>query len=194
PPCCPSWPSGAAAGSSGRGGRRARQGEQTLAGSWGAGWGKERRRPGRSTRAPISRRDSRSLLLERDGERWRERACPRRVASSPGWCRAPGEGTIQEEASPSRSKASDEEWKRFDPSAGRMELRVTADDDQYLELPEPRVRQQVSPEVMTRIVDLEGFLRQCRFAPDAGESRLLLEVFDNFAPWNAGRYEITWAP
>lgn len=75
-----------------------------------------------------------------------------------------------------------------------MELRVTADDDQYLELPEPRVRQQVSPEVMARIVDLEGFLRQCRFAPDAGESRLLLEVFDNFAPWNAGRYEITWAP
>nr|PZN42877.1 MAG: GNAT family N-acetyltransferase [Bacillota bacterium] len=150
-----------------------------------------------------------TLMLERDEEWWRERVFPRKCGRAAVYRDAAGrdQGYVLYRVRDRVLSCQEMVWLteearrglwRFlmnhDSMADRMELRVTADDDQYLELPEPRVRQQVSPEVMARIVDLEGFLRQCRFAADTGESRLLLEVTDDFAPWNAGWYEIAWAP
>ncbi|MCR2807877.1 GNAT family N-acetyltransferase [Paenibacillus soyae] len=61
-------------------------------------------------------------------------------------------------------------------------------------LPDPRIKQEVVPYFMARIVDVEAFLRDYPFLAAEQEDRVYLEVADEHAPWNNGCFELVITP
>ncbi|MEK3885629.1 GNAT family N-acetyltransferase [Paenibacillus sp. PL2-23] len=57
-------------------------------------------------------------------------------------------------------------------------------------LPDPRIRQEVMPYFMARIVEVEAFLKEYPFLAAEQEDRVCLEVADEHAPWNNGWYQL----
>lgn len=51
-------------------------------------------------------------------------------------------------------------------------------------LQEPRVKAEITPYFMARIVDVEQFLNQYSFVWDTQQNEVILHISDSFAPWN----------
>ena len=77
-----------------------------------------------------------------------------------------------------------------DSMADRLTMTVPADDPLPFLLPDPRIKQEVVPYFMSRIVDVEGFLAQYPFEPGDGEDAVMLAVEDEHAPWNRGVFRL----
>lgn len=95
---------------------------------------------------------------------------------------------------------SDQAWRglwgfitQHDSMIDQVKLAAPADDRLPYLLDDPRIGQELVPYFMARIVDAERFVAQYRFA-DAGkllrngDSRLLLDIQDRYAPWNEGMW------
>ncbi|MCM3786531.1 GNAT family N-acetyltransferase [Neobacillus mesonae] len=67
---------------------------------------------------------------------------------------------------------------------------VPVDDQLPFLLPEPRVKQELVPYFMARIVDLKAFISQYSFEV-SGNTELILQVDDQAAPWNEGLWKLT---
>lgn len=77
-----------------------------------------------------------------------------------------------------------------DSMADRVTMTVPTDDPLPFLLPDPRIRQEIVPYFMSRIVDVEAFLAQYPFAPADGEDEVTLAVEDGHAPWNCGVFRL----
>ncbi|GGG90909.1 GNAT family N-acetyltransferase [Paenibacillus radicis (ex Gao et al. 2016)] len=69
---------------------------------------------------------------------------------------------------------------------------VPIDDRLAFLLPNPRIKQEIEPYFMARIVDAEAFLSQYVFtdAQEGQPSTILIELTDEHAPWNTGVYKL----
>ncbi|WP_438434085.1 GNAT family N-acetyltransferase [Gorillibacterium sp. sgz500922] len=76
-----------------------------------------------------------------------------------------------------------------DSMAGKVTLKSPADDALSFLLPNPRFKQEAAPYFMARIVDAEAFLRQYPFRPGTPLA-FLLQLEDEHAPWNTGRFRV----
>jgi predicted acetyltransferase len=84
-------------------------------------------------------------------------------------------------------------WKfigNHDSMAEKATLWAPADDMLPFLLNEPRIRQELVPHFMARIVDVRAFLEQYPFAPLGKEWRFVLRVEDGSAPWNNGMFSV----
>lgn len=81
-----------------------------------------------------------------------------------------------------------------DSMAVKTVMTVPSDDMLPYLLSEPRFKQEVNAYFMARIVDASGFIAQYRFAAEANrtgqkeERALLLDLVDEHAEWNHGRF------
>jgi predicted acetyltransferase len=69
---------------------------------------------------------------------------------------------------------------------------VSVDDPLPFLLADPRVKQEVVPYFMSRIVDAEAFLGQYPWAAGDREQSVALSLTDSYAKWNNGVYRLTW--
>jgi predicted acetyltransferase len=67
---------------------------------------------------------------------------------------------------------------------------VPANDTLTYWLANPRVKQEVVPYFMARIVDVEGFIEQYAFEPSEREDTFWIHVTDEHASWNEGSYQL----
>ncbi|WP_135555480.1 GNAT family N-acetyltransferase [Paenibacillus cymbidii] len=74
----------------------------------------------------------------------------------------------------------------------KVELKAPSDDDLPFLLADPRIKQEVEPYFMARVVDAEALLRLFPFAPAAAGGTLRLRLRDEFALWNDGAYEVAF--
>lgn len=72
-------------------------------------------------------------------------------------------------------------------------LQAPADDMLAFQLDNPRIQQEVVPYFMARIVSVEQFISQYPFASQESPIQILLEVEDQYAPWNEGVWELNVA-
>lgn len=72
----------------------------------------------------------------------------------------------------------------------QLTITVPLDDGLPFLLPEPRFKQEVQPYFMSRIVDVEAFIAQYRFAEAERASEVALTIADNHATWNEGSWQL----
>ncbi|UUZ83497.1 GNAT family N-acetyltransferase [Paenibacillus sp. P26] len=72
----------------------------------------------------------------------------------------------------------------------KVVLRAPADDKLPFLLDNPRIKQEIVPYFMARIVDAAAFIAEYPFVSGT-ESTLKLELSDPYAPWNNGRFVVT---
>ncbi|CAM4370343.1 GNAT family N-acetyltransferase [Paenibacillus alkaliterrae] len=70
------------------------------------------------------------------------------------------------------------------------EVTITAPSDDLLpfSLTNPRIKQEIIPYFMARIVDVEAFVKHYEFLSSTEEDRLQIEIKDEHAEWNSGCY------
>jgi len=78
---------------------------------------------------------------------------------------------------------------QHDSMIERVIMRAPADDILTDLLPNPRIKQEVEPYFMGRIVDVENFLKQYPFAA-GGADTIYLQVTDAHAPWNEAGFTL----
>lgn len=72
-------------------------------------------------------------------------------------------------------------------------ITVPVDDSMTFLLADPRIKQEVIPYFMSRIVDAEAFARQYAWAQGGAEGETLkLKLSDAQAPWNDGTFRLSW--
>ncbi len=76
------------------------------------------------------------------------------------------------------------------------ELTVKAPMDNLLPfmLSDQRIKQEITPYMMARVVDAEAFVRLYPFAPAPAEESLSIELEDRHAEWNNGCFELAIQP
>lgn len=80
---------------------------------------------------------------------------------------------------------------QHDSMIDRAEITVPTDDILAYLLNNPRIKQEVEPYFMARIVDAEAFMSQYPFQTNLGRSAsVLVEIMDEHAPWNTGLYKL----
>ena len=60
-------------------------------------------------------------------------------------------------------------------------------------LADPRIKQEIVPYFMSRIVDAEGFAKLYAWEQGPEGEDVLLELKDEHAPWNNGRFRLSWS-
>ncbi|MCD9025169.1 GNAT family N-acetyltransferase [Cohnella silvisoli] len=75
----------------------------------------------------------------------------------------------------------------------QMTITASADDPVPFLLPDPRIKQEVIPYFMTRIVDAEAFVRLYPWAPGEREEAVIISLTDSHASWNNGVYRLNWS-
>ncbi|MFC5471495.1 enhanced intracellular survival protein Eis [Cohnella suwonensis] len=60
-------------------------------------------------------------------------------------------------------------------------------------LSDPRIKQEILPYFMSRIVDAEAFVRQYAWAPGTDGESVALRIADAQAPWNDGLFRLDWS-
>jgi len=73
-----------------------------------------------------------------------------------------------------------------------VSLTVSADDPLPFLLADPRIKQEVIPYFMSRIVDAEAFVGLYPWAPGEREEAVVLCLSDAHASWNNGTYRLEW--
>ena len=79
---------------------------------------------------------------------------------------------------------------QHDSMIDKVTLQAPVDDQLIDLLPNPRIKQEVVPYFMARIVDLRGFVEQYPFVPGEESLRVTLEITDKQASWNEGTFEL----
>lgn len=79
-----------------------------------------------------------------------------------------------------------------DSMIDQVTIIVPVDDSLPFLLPDPRIKQEVIPYFMSRIVDAEAFIRLYPWAGGEREESLLFSLTDTHAVWNNGIYRLTW--
>jgi predicted acetyltransferase len=79
-----------------------------------------------------------------------------------------------------------------DSMIDQVTITVPIDDTLPFLLPDPRIKQEVIPYFMSRIVDAEVFIGQYPWARGEREESLLLSLTDVHAEWNNGVYRLAW--
>jgi predicted acetyltransferase len=79
-----------------------------------------------------------------------------------------------------------------DSMIDQVTIIVPIDDTLPFLLPDPRIKQEVIPYFMSRIVDAEVFIGQYPWASGEREESLLLSLTDMHAEWNRGVFQLTW--
>jgi predicted acetyltransferase len=69
-------------------------------------------------------------------------------------------------------------------------LQAPSDDKLPFLLSNPRIKQEIVPYFMARIVDVENFIKQYPFTKAGDGKPLFIQVFDQHAEWNNGLFEI----
>ncbi|MFD0674738.1 enhanced intracellular survival protein Eis [Cohnella sp. GCM10027633] len=81
-----------------------------------------------------------------------------------------------------------------DSMVDEVTLTVPVDDPQTFLLADPRIKQEVIPYFMSRIVDAEAFVRHYAWAPGGAEGETLtLRLSDAHAQWNEGAFQLSWS-
>jgi predicted acetyltransferase len=80
-----------------------------------------------------------------------------------------------------------------DSMIDQLTITVPVDDSLPFLLPDPRVKQELIPYFMSRIVDAEAFLGLYTWAPGEREETVMLYLTDSHAPWNNGVYRLVWS-
>ncbi|MBJ6362567.1 enhanced intracellular survival protein Eis [Paenibacillus sp. GCM10012307] len=73
-----------------------------------------------------------------------------------------------------------------------VSLIVPTDDQLPFLLSNPRIKQEVIPYFMSRIVDAQAFVSQYPWAAATDGASVLLTLSDAYAPWNNGTYRLSW--
>jgi predicted acetyltransferase len=73
---------------------------------------------------------------------------------------------------------------QYDSIVKELEITTHERDPLLFSLPEPRVKAELTPYFMVRIVDVESFLNQYPFDWSKGRDSVVLHISDTFAPWN----------
>ncbi|MDQ0337602.1 putative acetyltransferase [Caldalkalibacillus uzonensis] len=81
-----------------------------------------------------------------------------------------------------------------DSMIDRVTCDVPQDDPLPFLLPEPRIKQEVVPYFMCRVVDVEAILASYPFEEQDADIRspLFIHVEDRYAPWNQGTFQVSW--
>ena len=85
---------------------------------------------------------------------------------------------------------------QHDSMIKELEMTVSENEQLLYTLQEPRVKTEIKPYFMGRIVDVEQFLKQYELNWNNVQQELILHITDSFAPWNnvsvrLANYEIT---
>jgi len=80
-----------------------------------------------------------------------------------------------------------------DSMIGQATIIAPIDDSLPFLLANPRIKQEVIPYFMTRIVDAEAFAKQYAWEKGAGEEAVTLDLEDAHAPWNNGLFRLAWS-
>ncbi|CAG9614546.1 N-acetyltransferase Eis [Bacillus rhizoplanae] len=92
-----------------------------------------------------------------------------------------------EEFLPLNSEARNGLWNficQHDSMIQELEMIVHEKEPLLFSLQEPRVKAEIKPYFMVRIVDVERFLKKYPFVWENNEEELILHISDSFAPWN----------
>jgi len=65
-----------------------------------------------------------------------------------------------------------------------------SDDNFTFRIDNPRLKQEIIPYFMARIVDFESFIRQYSFVSTDQSDTFIIEITDEYATWNAGLYKL----
>jgi predicted acetyltransferase len=71
-------------------------------------------------------------------------------------------------------------------------LTVPIDDGLPFMLPDPRIKQEVIPYFMSRIVDAEAFVGLYEWLPGKQAEEVVIMLTDVHAPWNNGAFRLAW--
>lgn len=71
-------------------------------------------------------------------------------------------------------------------------ITVPIDDPLTFLLADPRIKQEIIPYFMSRIVDAETFVLQYAWAPGAAGEAVTLRLSDPYASWNEGTFKLSW--
>ncbi|MDA2008879.1 MULTISPECIES: GNAT family N-acetyltransferase [Bacillus cereus group] len=104
-----------------------------------------------------------------------------------------------EEFVPLHNEARNGLWNficQHDSMIKELEMTVSENEQLLYTLQEPRVKTEIKPYFMGRIVDVEQFLKQYELNWNNVQQELILHITDSFAPWNnvsvrLANYEIT---
>ncbi|WP_141503633.1 GNAT family N-acetyltransferase [Paenibacillus luteus] len=77
---------------------------------------------------------------------------------------------------------------QHDSMINEITITVPSDDLLPFQLSNPRIKQEIIPYFMARIVDAEAFISQYDFEAASEEIELSIELSDEHAPWNNGCY------
>ncbi|MCA0758233.1 GNAT family N-acetyltransferase [Paenibacillus sp. N4] len=83
---------------------------------------------------------------------------------------------------------------QHDSMIGELTVTVPSDDLLPFTLSNPRIKQEIIPYFMARIVDAEAFVRQYPFEASDREDQLLVELTDIHAEWNEGCFLLRISP
>ncbi|MEK4248356.1 GNAT family N-acetyltransferase [Paenibacillus sp. FSL W7-1287] len=79
---------------------------------------------------------------------------------------------------------------QHDSMIDRLRWTAPSDDCFAYGLDNPRIKQELIPYFMARIVDVEPFIAQYPFEPSDQEEIFTLQISDEHAPWNNGHFEL----
>ncbi|MEB9505080.1 GNAT family N-acetyltransferase [Bacillus anthracis] len=104
-----------------------------------------------------------------------------------------------EEFVPLHNEARNGLWNficQHDSMIKELEMTVSENEQLLYTLQEPRVKTEIKPYFMGRIVDVEQFLKQYELNWNNAQQEVILHITDSFAPWNnvsvrLANYEIT---
>lgn len=77
---------------------------------------------------------------------------------------------------------------QHDSMIDEVKITVPADDLLPYLLPDPRIKQEIVPYFMARIVDSEAFVEQYAFVAASEDDHIQIMLSDEHAPWNNGFY------
>lgn len=73
---------------------------------------------------------------------------------------------------------------QHDSMIKELEMKVSENEQLLYTLQEPRVKTEIKPYFMGRIVDVEQFLKQYELNWNNVQQEVILHITDSFAPWN----------
>jgi predicted acetyltransferase len=80
-----------------------------------------------------------------------------------------------------------------DSMIDKVVLKAPSDDQLAYSLANPRIKQEIVPYFMARIVDLVPFLEKFPNTTGLEKQKLELYVKDEYAPWNNGAFSVKWS-
>ncbi|EEL81636.1 Acetyltransferase, GNAT [Bacillus cereus AH1271] len=92
-----------------------------------------------------------------------------------------------EEFVPLHNEARNGLWNficQHDSMIKELEMTISENEPLLYTLQEPRVKAEIKPYFMGRIVDVEQFLKQCELNWNNVQQEVILHITDSFAPWN----------